>query len=624
MKKIFIAIVFICLIGCVFAQDNIQVYPSHWWVGMKNTRLQLMLHEAAPDKILAVDKLIVKSSSADVKITKVNKVANRRYLFLDLVIAPNAKPQTVSISFGGIVPSEWRKVSFELKPRSNQNGTTRIRGINSEDFIYLIMPDRFSNGDPTNDKVAGMRDQSLNRDTIFERHGGDLKGIQNKLDYLQDLGVTALWLNPVIENDMPNRTEHGYAFTDHYKIDRRIGGEKGYQDLITDIHRRGMKIIQDAVYNHVGIEHFLFRDMPDSTWFHRWPKYTQTTYKEQPLFDPYSAKKDRELMTAGWFVPNMPDIDHSNPLFANFLIQHAIWTTEEYGLDGWRIDTYAYNDLDFMNRCNKALLHEYPQLHLFGETWVHGVINQAYFTEHTLNTAFKSNLPAVTDFQTHLYGILPALKENFGWTEGVNKLYTTLAQDVVYKDATKHVNFLDNHDKTRFFTEIGEDFEKFKIGIGWLLTARGIPQMYYGTEILMKGAANPDGWVRLDFPGGWQGDRQNKFEKTGRNAQEEEAFNWTRTIANFRKTSSALTTGKFMQYVPEDWVYTYFRYDNKQTVMVVMNTANDERSINPTRFAERTSGFTKAKNIATGSTVDLTSQEWKVPGKTIWILELGK
>jgi neopullulanase len=450
-----------------------------------------------------------------------------------------------------------------------------------------------------------------------------LKGIQNKLDYLQELGVTALWLNPVIENDMPNRTEHGYAFTDHYKVDRRIGGEKAYHELITDMHKRGMKIIQDAVYNHTGIEHFLFRDMPDSTWFHKWPRYTQTTYKDQPLFDPYAAMVDKRLMSNGWFVPQMPDINQKNPLFATFLIQHAIWTVEEFGIDGWRIDTYAYNDLDFMNRCNKALLDEYPKLHLFGETWVHGVINQAYFTENKFNISYKSNLPAVTDFQTHLYGILPALKEPFGWTEGVNKLYTTLAQDFVYKDPMKHVNFLDNHDKTRFFSEIGEDFEKWKIGVGWLLTTRGIPQFYYGNEILMKGVSNPDGWVRLGFPGGWQNDPQNKFTAAGRTDRENEAFNYVKTIANFRKKSSAITYGKFMQYVPEDWVYTYFRYNNQQTVMVVMNTANEEKNINVERFTERTSGFSGARDILTSATYNL-SGSWKLPAKSILILELKK
>ncbi|HEU4632808.1 MAG TPA: cyclomaltodextrinase C-terminal domain-containing protein, partial [Flavisolibacter sp.] len=351
--------------------------------------------------------------------------------------------------------------------------------------------------------------------------------------------------------------------------------------------------------------------------------YTQTSYKDQPLFDPHASASDKKVMSDGWFVPQMPDINQNNPFFATFLIQHAIWSTEEYGLDGWRIDTYAYNDLDFMNRCNKALLDEYPQLHMFGETWVHGVINQAYFTENTFNVPFKSNLPAVTDFQTHLYGILPALKEPFGWTEGVNKLYTTLAQDFVYKDPMKNVNFLDNHDKTRFFSEIGEDFDKYKMGIAWLLTTRGIPQLYYGTEILMKGVSNPDGWVRLDFPGGWPEDKQNKFEASGRTARENEAFNYVRTIANFRKNSTALKTGKLMQYVPEDWTYTYFRFNNSQTVMVVMNTSSDEKTIDPQRFSERIKGFSKAKNIINSANADL-NVKWKVPGKTVWVMELIK
>jgi len=615
MRKIILVYVFILISVVSFAQD-VAVYPTHWWVGMKYNKIQLMLHGK---DIGSSQKAFI--SYPGVALNKVHTVANKNYLFIDLTISPSAKPGTVVIS----LPDNkvLNRINYELKARKGGLGVTRNKGITSEDFIYLIMPDRFSNGDPSNDKVPGMRDQSLNRDTIFERHGGDLKGIQNKLDYLQDLGVTALWLNPVIENDMPERTEHGYAFTDHYKIDRRLGGEKAYHDLVDALHKRGMKIIQDAVYNHTGIEHFLFRDMPDSTWFHKWPKYTQTTYKEQPLFDPYSSSWDRKLMSDGWFVPSMPDVNQNNPLFANFLIQHAIWSTEEFGLDGWRIDTYSYNDLEFMNRCNKALLDEFPKLHMFGETWVHGMINQAYFARNNLNVPFKSNLPAVTDFQTNMYGILPALKEPFGWTEGVNKLYTTLASDLIYTDPTKNVNFLDNHDKTRFFTEIGEDFQKYKMGVGWLLTTRGIPQWYYGTEILMKGATNPDGWVRLDFLGGWKEDKVNKFTKEGRTPQEDSAYNWVRTIANYRKNSSAIKTGKFMQYVPEDGVYTYFRYNNNQTVMVVMNTMNNEKEIRIERFNERTKGFALAKNIVTSEKVQLNGS-WKLPPKTIWIMELSK
>ncbi|MBA2746496.1 MAG: glycoside hydrolase family 13 protein [Flavisolibacter sp.] len=612
MRKSILFIVFVFVVSASFAQQP-EVYPTHWWTGMKYNKIQLMIRDSG---IGMHTKASVQYPG--VSIQKVTRVDNKNYLFLDLNIAPAAKPGTFTINIPG-----HQSITYQLKARSSENGKSRIKGVTAEDFIYLIMPDRFSNGDLSNDRVPGMRDQSLNRDTIFERHGGDLKGIQNKLNYLVDLGVTALWLNPVIENDMPNRTEHGYAFTNHYRIDRRLGGEKAYHDLITDLHKRGMKIIQDAVYNHTGIEHFLFRDMPDSTWFHRWPKYTQTSYKDQPLFDPYASAIDKKIMSDGWFVTAMPDINQKNPLFANFLIQHAIWSTEEFGLDGWRIDTYAYNDLDFMNRCNKALIDEYPKLHLFGETWVHGVINQAFFTQNHFNIPFKSNLPAVTDFQTHLYGIIPALNENFGWTEGVNKLYNTLAQDFVYRDPMKHVNFLDNHDKTRFFSEVGEDFEKFKMGVGWLMTARGIPQMYYGTEILMKGVSNPDGWVRLDFPGGWTGDAANKFEMAGRTEREHEAFNYVRTLANFRKNSSALKTGKFAQYVPQDGLYTYFRFNSQETVMVVMNTSQKEQAVQLSRYEEHAKGFRIAKNIVTNAIIHL-NEDPVIPPKSIWVMTLVK
>jgi glycosidase len=328
-------------------------------------------------------------------------------------------------------------------------------------------------------------------------------------------------------------------------------------------------------------------------------------------------------MTDGWFTTQMPDLNQRNPFVANFLIQHAIWSVEMYGVDGWRIDTYIYNDLDFMNRCNKALMDEYPKITLFGETWVHGVLNQAYFTQNKLNVPFKSNLPGVTDFQTHMYGILPALTENFGWTEGVNKLYQTLANDYVYPDPMKHVIFLDNHDKTRILSTVNEDPAKLKMAIGWLLTSRGIPQLYYGTEVMMKGVANPDGWVRLDFPGGWEGDPSNKFISTGRTDQENALFNYTKKLANYRKNSSAIKSGKLMQYVPEEGVYTYFRYDDRQSIMIIMNTDNGEKTIELNRFTENIRNYTKAKNIETEQ-INSLQGSWKVPGKGIWIMELQK
>jgi glycosidase len=590
------------------------IYPTNWWVGMKNQKLQLMLHGSG----IAENNFTI--SYPGVKLLKVNKVENKNYVFLDLQILPGAKPGLMKINYSGNGKGSFE---YEIRPRRKGNGTQYAQGVTASDFIYLIMPDRFSNGDEANDKIEHYTDKSLNRDSIFHRHGGDLQGVINNLDYLKDLGVTSVWLTPVFENNMPDRTEHGYAITNHYKVDERLGGNLAYKRLGEEIHKRGMKLIQDAVYNHVGLQHFFIQDLPMKDWLNQWPKYTNTTYKDQPIFDPYRSISDAKIMTDGWFTTQMPDLNQRNSFVANFLIQHAIWSVEMYGVDGWRIDTYIYNDLDFMNRCNKALMDEYPKITLFGETWVHGVLNQAYFTQNKLNLPFKSNLPGVTDFQTHMYGILPALTENFGWTEGVNKLYQTLANDYVYPDPMKHVIFLDNHDKTRIFSTVNEDPAKLKMAIGWLLTSRGIPQLYYGTEIMMKGVANPDGWVRLDFPGGWKGDQANKFQSTGRTNQENEIFNYTRKLANYRKNASAIKSGKLMQYVPVEGVYTYFRYDDKQSIMVIMNTDNGEKTIDMNRFSESFKNYSKARNIET-ERIDALNATWKIPGKSIWIMELQK
>jgi glycosidase len=576
---------------------------------MKSPKLQIMVHgkNVANGNAYTI-------SYPGVKLEKVNKVENANYVFLDVTISPSAVPGIIKIK------TNDQTINFELKKRRSENGITYAQGVTSKDVIYLIMPDRFSNGDPSNDKVAGMRDQSLNRDTVFERHGGDLQGIQDHLDYLQSLGVTTLWLNPVIENDMPNRTEHGYAFTDHYKIDPRIGGEKSYQELIDAAHKKNMKIIQDAVYNHVGSFHFTVLEPPMKDWLNQWPAYTNTTYKDQVLFDPYASKKEKKKMTDGWFVPSMPDLNQRNPYVANFLIQHAIWTVEEFGIDGWRIDTYAYNDLDFMNRCNKALMDEFPQLTMFGETWVHGVINQSYFVQNKFNIPFKSNLQAATDFQT-LWGITDAMTKDFGWDDGVNKLYTTLAQDFVYKDPMRNVIFLDNHDLSRFFSVVAEDVNKYKASLAWLLTCRGIPQLYYGDEIGMKGFTSPsDGYVRKDFPGGWASDSLNKFSIAGRTAQEEDIWKYIAKLANFRKNSSAITTGKMTQFAPKEGEYVFFRYDEKQTIMTVLNTAKERKNISIKNYAERTNGFTKMKNVITGEIKTLEDFSLEPMESGVWEL----
>lgn len=622
MKKI---VALFLLTGTYFAagaqQPGTQSYPANWWPGMKWNKVQVMLH--ADSGLVIPDKLTVAVKHPGVKLIKTHQVENKRYLFVDLEIAANAKPGDASIEVAGNSGKNKLTFPFKINARRNGNGSRYAQGVTSKDFMYLIMPDRFSNGDPSNDRVVGMRDQSLRRDTVFNRHGGDLKGIQNHLDYLQDLGVTTLWLNPVLENDMPNRTEHGYAFTNHYKVDPRLGGDAAYQALIDAVHARGMKIIQDAVYNHVGSYHHTVQDLPMKDWLHQFPTYTNTSYKDQTLFDPHGSKHDYRVMADGWFTLQMPDLNQSNPFMANFLIQHAIWTVEQFGIDGWRIDTYAYNDLNFMNRCNKALLDEFPKLTMFGETWVHGVPNQSYFVENNItNIPFKSNLQAATDFQT-LWGIKDAMTQDFGWTEGVNSLYTKLSYDFLYKDPMRNVVFLDNHDIARFYSVIGEDIEKYKSSISWVMTCRGIPQWYYTSEFATTGFTSPsDGYVRLDFPGGWAEDAVNKFNESGRTDKDKQIFNHLRTLARYRQTASAITSGKMMQFLPEDGLYVYFRYNEKQTVMVVLNTAKSEKAVSFKKYAERTDGFSRYKNILTGTTASM--EDFKLGSYQSVVLELSK
>lgn len=617
LKKCFFVIV-LFLSTQLIAQvekEAVVAYPTNWFVQMKWNKVQVLLRSTSLD----LSKATISIAYPGVKLLKVNKFDNKNYVALDLEISTTAKKGNVAflIKTGNVVVNK----SWPIMARREGKGTKFAQGIDQSDFIYFLMPDRFSNGDPSNDRLAGMLDQTLNRDSIYHRHGGDLQGVSNNLDYLQKMGTTALWMTPVIENDMPNRTEHGYAFTDHYTIEKRFGGAAAYLKLSDDLHKRGMKLIQDAVYNHVGRFHFLVQDAPSKDWLHQWPTYTQTIYKEQTFFDPYKAESETKKMEQGWFTTEMPDMNHQNNFVANFLIQHALWSVETFGVDAWRIDTYIYNDVVFMNKVNAALNDEYPKLTSFGECWVHGVANQAYFVENIMNLPYKSNLQGAADFQTLFYGIQPALNEKFGWTDGVNKLYNTLSQDFLYKDATRNVIFLDNHDMTRALSGFGESVPKLKIALAWLMTCRGIPQLYYGTEALMKGVSNPDGWVRLDLPGGWAGDTKNVFTEQGLTTEEADMLKYTQVLGNFRKSSSAITKGKMMQYLPNEGLYVYFRYDNNQTIMCVMNTGTTERTVNFANFAERTNGFKGGKDVVSGK---LMSNSFTIPAQFMQVIELTK
>ncbi len=609
----------------VHAQD---IYPTNWFVGMKNPNLQLMIHQENISNRIPMYKLPATGMKlADGVVLKtIGRVENPNYVFLNLVIDKNAKPGKRVFSFGP--PANAVKINYELKARGQGNGKTRVKGIESSDFIYLMIPDRFSNGDPSNDVIAGYRDQGMDRKNKFSRHGGDFKGVENHLDYLSQLGVTAIWMTPVIENNTNTMHEfgnsvagyHGYWFTDHYQVDKRLGGNDGYLEFVNKAHEKGMKVIQDAVYNHVSKEHWFILDPPMKDWVNNWPSFTGPNHREETLFDPYASSYDKKIMLDGWFVDHLPDLNQRNPYVANFLIQHALWTTETFGIDGWRVDTYKYCDETFLNKVNAALYSEFPKITVFGEAWVNGVVANAYFTQNNISTGFHHNANSVIDFQT-CFAILSGANLAQGWGDGVNKLYTTLAQDILYKDPMRNCIFLDNHDMDRVFSTVGEDWNKLKMGINWLLTLRGIPQLYYGTEVLMKNTkATTDAMVREDFPGGWSEDSQNKFAESGRTGADKEAFDYISTLANFRKTSTALTKGKTMQFIPRNGVYIYFRYDSKQTIMVIANTGEKAAKPDWDNYKDRTEGFTRIRNVVNGKVQTINSLE--IQPKESFVFEL--
>lgn len=589
-----------------------RVDPPFWWTGMVNHHLELLVY----GENLASSTVQVQGEG--VLLHGVTQVENPNYLFLNLEILPEARPGEISllVSKGGRTST----IQYELKARKGFKN--RIQGVDASDLIYLIMPDRFANGDLQNDEVAGMYQSKASRTGQYQRHGGDLQGIIDHLDYLKDLGITTLWLNPAEENNQQTESYHGYAVTDHYRIDPRLGSNDTYLQLVDQCHQRGMKMIRDVVYNHVGLEHWLMKDMPSKNWVHQFDTFTKTTYRAPTLLDPYASDYDRHLMSNGWFDHHMPDLNQNNVHVANYLIQNSIWWIEHAGLDGYRIDTYAYPDQAFMATWAERILAEYPLFTFFGETWVHGVPVQAWFTAGTKNKEINSQMAGVTDFQLN-YAIFDALNQDFGWTEGVARLYYTLAKDYVYQDPMQNVVFLDNHDIGRYFSGVGENMDKFKMGIGFLLTTRGIPQLYYGTEILMKNYFDPSDHdkVREEFPGGWEGDKVNKFLPAGRNAQEQEAFDFVRTLANFRKESVAIGSGKLMQFVPEDGVYVYFRYHPDQTVMVIMNQNDEAKELDMKRYQERLVGFSSAKDVMADEKISDLSRMTS-SGKSIRILEL--
>jgi glycosidase len=610
-KKIFFTVCSLALFLAASAQIPAleRVEPMFWWVGMHNPNIQLIVH----GNNIASRKATL--SYPGVTLVAVHKVENPNYLFIDLKIASNTNPGTFPIRFTGGVEKPLT-YTYTLKKRNKSAG--RIQGVTDKDLIYLIMPDRFANGDPNNDSFPNMREQGVLRDSMFYRHGGDLQGVMDHLDYLKDLGVTAIWLTPEIENDEPKASYHGYTVTDHYKIDPRYGTNELYKKFVEKCHSMGLKVIKDVVHNHAGTEGYTIIDMPMKNWVHQWPAYTRSNFKYEAVMDPHGSALDRKLMLNGWFDHRMADLNENNTYVQNFLTQNHIWWVEYAGIDGLRLDTYPYNDPEYMAKWAQDVRAEFPKLSIFGEVLAGDAATEAYFTEgNTVNRGFDTHLPGITNAvaKNGIYDALNAKDDG-----GVSHLYEVFARDFLFKDVNKNVLFLDNHDMSRVLSVVEEDISKYKSAMALLLTLRGVPQLYYGDEILMKNLSNPDGLVREDFPGGWSGDKKNKFTAIGRTEKENDAFNYVRSLANYRKNTPALQSGKMMQYIPEAGIYVYFRYDNKKTVMVIYNSRDKEEQATTARYYERINQAAKAKNVVTGEIIDLA--KIKVPAKTALVLEL--
>jgi len=599
----------------VFAQKfSVQrVDPPFWWAGMKQKDLQLCFY----GNDLKDVKFSLKSDNA--YIVKVTYAESPNYVFVDVTFKSDAKACTLDFKLS----KNKKDITYSYEIKQRESNPLAHKGYTQEDFIYLILPDRFCNGNKDNDVRVGMNETTSNRDSMFLRHGGDLEGIMSKLDYLEDLGATALWLNPVLENNQPFASYHGYAITDHYTIDKRFGTNELYKKFVATCHQKGIKVIKDMVFNHVGNQHWFYKDRPFKDWTHEHDSFMFSNFRVTTLLDPYKSQYDLDKMQYGWFDKHMPDLNHSNPFLAKYLIQNALWWIEYAGLNGFRFDTYAYSDYGFMSILCGTILDEYPQFNMVGEVWDNGVVIQAFFTKENCNNKYfkNTNLPGITDFQLY-HAINNMMHEEYGWNKGVERIYYTLCSDIAYKNPFNNLIFLDNHDLSRFYSVAGEDIKKYKMALGFLLTTRGIPMIYYGTEILMKNFKGPDEKVREDFPGGWQEDKENKFLSQYRSPQEQDAFDFVRTLARWRQTSEAVKKGKLKQFVPDAGVYVYFRYHANDKVMVIMNTSAETKTIDSKRYAEIIENAEKGKNVVNGNILQI--QDLTIDAQSILILELLK
>lgn len=588
-----------------------RLEPASWWTDMKNPELQLMVYGQG------VSSAEFSLDYPGVKIVRKELTDNANYVFLYLSIEKNTVPGkfTLKLKKG----KQLQQFAYELKAR--RQGSATRKSFTEADAVYLLMPDRFANGNPANDSVKGYI-QGINRSIPGERHGGDLEGIISKIPYMADLGVTALWTTPLFDNNDVKYSYHHYGCSDYYKIDPRLGKNEDYPRLAQACHTNGLKLIIDVVPNHCSSAHWWMNDKPSKDWFNEWPTFTSSNYRMTAWTDPHASKSDLLRLTNGWFAPNMPDFNLNNKLLFDYLTQVYIYWIEYADIDGMRVDTYPYNDIKVAARFIQTIRNEYPAMNVVGECWVKTPAEIAYYQSGNNNKdGFDSRLTSVMDFCLKDV-FTSSVNESEGWESGMARYYAHYAQDFVYPNTNLIMNFLDNHDIDRFSTAVKRDVSKFKMGLALLMTTRGYPQLYAGTEIMIDGIAGSYEGHRFDFPGGWAADKRNAFTAGGRTNEENEVFNYTKALLNYRKLNPVLQNGKMKQFIPYDGIYVYFRYNESKTVMVIANNNLDSKLVNTERFGEMFEGKTKAGDIISTNEFDLKNQI-NVPAKTVLILEVN-
>jgi glycosidase len=581
-----------------------RVEPPNWWIGMKDNSLQLLVNH--PN----IGTTTPEINYSGISIKKVHKAKSPNYLFIDLEVSETADAGKFDIIFK-IDNQEELKHTYELKSRVKSSED--YVGFDSSDAIYLITPDRFANGDPTNDIIEGLNEIKIDRNDGYARHGGDLRGIINHLDYIEDLGYTAVWPTPVLMNDMFQGSYHGYAITDYHKVDPRFGSLEDYKELSSKLKEKEMKLIMDQVANHSGLEHYWMKDLPFDDWVNdqknyeenidnwSWKNYTGSNHRRTTNQDMYASEADTKGNNEGWFVSAMPDLNQRNPFMANYIIQNSIWWIETLDLGGIRQDTYPYPDKQFMSDWAGAIMSEYPNFSIVGEEWSYNPLLVGYWqTGGNNKDGYESNLRSTMDFPMQK-AILDGVNEEESWDKGLVKLYEGLANDFHYPKPKDIMVFLDNHDKSRVYTEVGEDVIKAKMTLGYMLALPRIPQIYYGTEILMDDSENPGdhGLIRTDFPGGWDGDTVNAFTGEGLTNDQKDMQFFLKKMLNYRKNSKAIHEGKTVHFAPFLGTYLLFRTYNDETVVMILNKNDEPLTIDLKRYSEIGLDGKTLKNVIT-------------------------